>query len=70
MVMSVPPAHGAGTISSTSGCSRGAGTWGTDSKGKLRTTTKATADGYFRYAFDGMSTTPAITSAGDYIDVK
>lgn len=35
----------------------------TDSKGKLRTTTKATADGYFRYSFAGTSTTPAVASA-------
>ncbi|MEW1721417.1 calcium-binding protein [Streptomyces sp. NPDC093109] len=42
----------------------------TDSKGNLRTTTKATAPGRFRYSFAGTSTTPAVTSAPDYIDVK
>ncbi|MFD7462659.1 MULTISPECIES: DUF5707 domain-containing protein [unclassified Streptomyces] len=42
----------------------------TDSTGNLRTTTKATADGYFRYSFAGTSTTPAVASAGDYVDVK
>ncbi|MFJ1924215.1 MULTISPECIES: calcium-binding protein [unclassified Streptomyces] len=42
----------------------------TDSKGNLRTTTKATADGYFRYSFAGTPTTPAVTSAVDYVDVK
>ncbi|MBQ0849454.1 calcium-binding protein [Streptomyces sp. BH-SS-21] len=42
----------------------------TDSKGNLKTTTKATADGYFRYAFAGTSTTPAVASAADYVDVQ
>ncbi|MFJ9084387.1 calcium-binding protein [Streptomyces sp. NPDC102384] len=42
----------------------------TDSKGTLRTSTIATADGYFRYSFAGTSTTPAIASAADYVDVK
>ncbi|MFD9073292.1 calcium-binding protein [Streptomyces lasiicapitis] len=42
----------------------------TDSKGNLRTTTKATADGYFRHSFAGTSTTPAVASAADYVDVK
>lgn len=42
----------------------------TDSKGNLKTTTKATADGYFRYSFAGTSTTPAVSSAADYVDVK
>lgn len=42
----------------------------TDSKGNLRTTTKATADGYFRYSFAGTPTTPAVSSAVDYVDVK
>ncbi|MFE7572245.1 hypothetical protein ACFU76_35775 [Streptomyces sp. NPDC057539] len=35
----------------------------TDSKGSLRTTTKATTDGYFRYSFAGTSITPAVPSA-------
>ncbi|WP_329027162.1 DUF5707 domain-containing protein [Streptomyces sp. NBC_00690] len=42
----------------------------TDSKGNLKTTTKATADGSFRYSFAGTSTTPAVFSTADYIDVK
>jgi hypothetical protein len=41
----------------------------TSSTGKLSTTVKATADGYYRYAFAGTSTTPAATAAGDYVDV-
>lgn len=52
-----------------SGASRPAGTT-TDSKGNLRTTTKATADGYFRYSFAGTPTTPAVTSTADYVDVQ
>ncbi|PBC87046.1 hypothetical protein BX261_7181 [Streptomyces sp. 2321.6] len=42
----------------------------TDSEGNLRTTTKATADGCFRYSFAGTSTTPAVASTADYVDVK
>ncbi|MEU2353773.1 hypothetical protein ABZ599_12530 [Streptomyces misionensis] len=42
----------------------------TDSTGNLKTTTKATVDGYFRYSFAGTSTTPAVSAAGDYVDVK
>ncbi|MEU6673902.1 calcium-binding protein [Streptomyces sp. NPDC046925] len=42
----------------------------TDSKGNLKTATKATADGYFRYSFAGTSTTPAVASAADYVDVR
>jgi hypothetical protein len=41
----------------------------TGSTGKLSTTLKATASGYYRYTFAGTSTTPAATAAGDYIDV-
>ncbi|TQJ74802.1 hypothetical protein [Streptomyces sp. SLBN-31] len=41
-----------------------------DSTGNLKTTTKATVDGYFRYSFAGTSTTPAVNAAGDYVDVK
>ena len=40
------------------------------STGSLKTTTKATADGYFRYSFAGTSTTPAASAAGDYVDVR
>ncbi|MFF9124518.1 DUF5707 domain-containing protein [Streptomyces sp. NPDC014889] len=42
----------------------------TDSKGNLKTTTKATVDGYYRYSFAGSSTTPAVNAAGDFVDVK
>lgn len=41
----------------------------TSSTGNLSATVTATADGYYRYAFAGTSTTPAATAAGDYIDV-
>ncbi|MCX5056208.1 MULTISPECIES: DUF5707 domain-containing protein [unclassified Streptomyces] len=41
-----------------------------DSAGNLKTTTKATADGYFRYSFAGTSTTPAVSAGGDYVDVR
>ncbi|WP_405657710.1 calcium-binding protein [Streptomyces sp. RK9] len=40
------------------------------SKGELKTTVKASVDGTFRYVFAGTSTTPAVTSAGDAIDVR
>ncbi|WP_318202824.1 hypothetical protein [Streptomyces sp. SCL15-4] len=42
----------------------------TDSTGNLKTTVKASADGYYRYSFAGTSTTPAISAAGDFVDVK
>ncbi|MEO3972540.1 calcium-binding protein [Streptomyces sp. CAU 1734] len=42
----------------------------TDSKGKLRTTVKASADGYYRYSFAGTATTPAVNATGDGIDVR
>ncbi|WP_328451231.1 calcium-binding protein [Streptomyces sp. NBC_00386] len=42
----------------------------TDSSGNLKTTTTATVDGYFRYSFAGTSTTPAVSAAGDYVDVR
>ncbi|GGO47034.1 calcium-binding protein [Streptomyces lasiicapitis] len=41
-----------------------------DTKGNLKTTVKASVDGTFRYVFAGTSTTPAVTSAGDAIDVR
>lgn len=41
-----------------------------DSKGKLKTTVKASADGYYRFAFAGNSTTGAVNAAGDFVDVK
>ncbi|MER6916927.1 hypothetical protein ABT354_35225 [Streptomyces sp. NPDC000594] len=41
----------------------------TDSKGNLKTTVKATADGYYRYFFEGTPTTPAIKAGGDFVDI-
>jgi hypothetical protein len=41
-----------------------------DSTGNLKTTTTATVDGYFRYSFAGTTTTPAVSAAGDYVDVR
>ncbi|GLP69903.1 hypothetical protein TUSST3_65240 [Streptomyces sp. TUS-ST3] len=38
--------------------------------GALRTTTKATKDGYYRYVFAGTATTGSATAAGDYVDVR
>jgi hypothetical protein len=38
--------------------------------GALKTTTKATKDGYYRYVFAGTTTTGSATAAGDYIDVQ
>ncbi|GAA1350285.1 DUF5707 domain-containing protein [Streptomyces beijiangensis] len=38
--------------------------------GNLKTTVKAVQDGYWRYVFTGTSTTPAVTTAGDYVDVR
>ncbi|MET7476350.1 hypothetical protein ABZT17_18520 [Streptomyces sp. NPDC005648] len=42
----------------------------TTSTGTLKTTTKATVDGYFRYSFAGTSTTPAVNATGDFVDVR
>ncbi|MEV3932958.1 MULTISPECIES: DUF5707 domain-containing protein [unclassified Streptomyces] len=42
----------------------------TNSTGSLKTTVKAVEDGYWRYSFAGTSTTPAVTTAGDFVDVK
>ncbi|MGJ3560029.1 DUF5707 domain-containing protein [Streptomyces sp. INA 01156] len=42
----------------------------TDAKGNLKTTVKASVDGYYRYSFAGNTPTPAVNSAGDFIDVK
>lgn len=41
-----------------------------DSHGNLKSTAKATVDGYWRYYFAGTSTTPAVKAAGDYVDVR
>ncbi|KOV66280.1 hypothetical protein [Streptomyces sp. MMG1121] len=40
------------------------------STGVLKTTVTAGSDGYYRYSFGGVSTTPAVSSAGDYVDVQ
>jgi hypothetical protein len=42
----------------------------TNSTGNLKTTVKATVDGYFRYSFAGTTTTPAVNATGDFVDVK
>lgn len=42
----------------------------TNSRGELRTTVKASADGYYRYSFAGTSTTPAVNAAADFVDVR
>ncbi|MFJ2726446.1 hypothetical protein [Streptomyces collinus] len=41
-----------------------------DSSGNLKTTTTAKEDGYFRYAFVGTTTTPAVNATGDFVDVQ
>ncbi|MEW2487237.1 hypothetical protein [Streptomyces sp. NPDC048411] len=40
------------------------------STGNLKTTATATVDGYWRYSFAGTATTPAVTSAADFVDVQ
>ncbi|MEU9452185.1 hypothetical protein [Streptomyces sp. NPDC048277] len=42
----------------------------TNSTGVLKTTTKATVDGYYRYVFAGTTTTAASTATGDFVDVR
>ncbi|MGW1254533.1 hypothetical protein ACWD5Q_04940 [Streptomyces sp. NPDC002513] len=42
----------------------------TDSTGNLKTTVKASVDGYYRYSFAGTTTTPAVSATGDFVDVK
>lgn len=42
----------------------------TSTTGTLKTTAKATVDGYWRWNFAGTSTTPAIIPAGDFVDVS
>ncbi|MFF7645537.1 hypothetical protein [Streptomyces canus] len=42
----------------------------TTSTGTLKTTTTATADGYYRYSFAGTTTTPSVSAAGDFVDVQ
>ncbi|MFE6285686.1 DUF5707 domain-containing protein [Streptomyces sp. NPDC057877] len=38
--------------------------------GALKTTVKATADGYYRFAFAGLTSTSAVNATGDFVDVK
>ncbi|MFC8260498.1 DUF5707 domain-containing protein [Streptomyces sp. NPDC057291] len=40
------------------------------STGALKTTVTASVDGYWRYSFAGTSTTPAVTTTSDYVDVQ
>ncbi|MFG2791553.1 hypothetical protein [Streptomyces sp. NPDC048419] len=42
----------------------------TSTTGTLKTTATATVDGYYRYSFAGTTTTPAVSAAGDYVDVQ
>ena len=42
----------------------------TDGHGQLKTTSTATVDGYWRFQFAGTATTPAVTTYGDYVDVR
>ncbi|WP_412180795.1 hypothetical protein [Streptomyces sp. ADMS] len=42
----------------------------TTTKGDLKTTVKATADGFFRYVFAGTRTTVGAGAAAEFIDVK
>ncbi|MCX4730415.1 hypothetical protein [Streptomyces sp. NBC_01363] len=42
----------------------------TSSTGTLKTTATASVDGYWRYSFAGTASTPAVTTAGDFVDVK
>ncbi|MER6343639.1 calcium-binding protein [Streptomyces sp. NPDC001595] len=41
-----------------------------NSYGDLKTTVTASTDGYFRYSFAGTTTTPAVSAAGDFVDVQ
>ncbi|MEU5659929.1 hypothetical protein ABZ802_30535 [Streptomyces sp. NPDC047737] len=42
----------------------------TSSTGALKTTVKASADGYWRWTFGGSSTSGTATAAGDFVDVR
>ncbi|WP_405820015.1 hypothetical protein OG241_31430 [Streptomyces sp. NBC_01390] len=42
----------------------------TTTTGALKTTVKATADGFFRYVFAGTATTVGSSAAADFVDVK
>ncbi|MFG2520511.1 DUF5707 domain-containing protein [Streptomyces sp. NPDC048527] len=55
---------------------KGASTYSTvktltsSSTGGLKTTVTAATDGYWRYSFAGTSTTPAVNSTSDFVDVQ
>ncbi|MGW0766760.1 hypothetical protein [Streptomyces sp. NPDC002676] len=38
--------------------------------GDVKTTTTASVDGYFRYSYAGATSTPAVNSASDFVDVQ
>ncbi|MBG0854408.1 hypothetical protein I2W78_21850 [Streptomyces spinoverrucosus] len=42
----------------------------TNTKGDLKTTVKASLDGYYRFVFKGTTRTTAVNAAGDFVDVK
>jgi hypothetical protein len=42
----------------------------TSSTGTLRTTVKATTDGYYRFFFWGTTTTARVKAAGDFVDLR
>ena len=42
----------------------------TSSTGTLKTTTTATADGYYRFSFAGTTTTSPVNATGDFVDVQ
>ncbi|MFF4244027.1 hypothetical protein ACFYY2_06095 [Streptomyces sp. NPDC001822] len=42
----------------------------TSSTGSLKTTVKATVDGYWRWSFGGSSTSGTAAAAGDFVDVR
>ncbi|MGW2931025.1 hypothetical protein ACWDA7_03965 [Streptomyces sp. NPDC001156] len=42
----------------------------TDSSGNLKTTAKASVDGYWRYSYGGTSTTAPVNAGGDFVDVR
>jgi hypothetical protein len=41
-----------------------------DSYGNVKATTTAKYDGYWRFRFDGTTTTPAVSATSDYVDVR
>jgi uncharacterized membrane protein len=41
-----------------------------DSYGNVKATATANYDGYWRFRFEGTTTTPAVSATGDYVDVQ